>query len=117
MTGPVSRGLSNLQSNHMISIADGARMIASYRSRSPSGIRAWLFDRGAIDGILGQSGCAGLRIYRAVKDDGTETVVLVGTDELGSDLGTASTSGTGLVAEVAWPCPPVCGATSALNPS
>ena len=117
MTGPVARGLSNLQSNHMISIADGARMIAAYRSRSPGAIRGWLFDRRAIDALLAQPNCAGLRIYRAIKDDGTENVILVGTDELGSDLGTASTSGTGLVAEVAWPCPPVCGATSALNPS
>lgn len=117
MTGPVPRGLSNLQSNHMISIADAARMIAAFRSRSPGAIRGWLFDRRAVDALLAQPNCAGLRVYRAIKDDGTENVILVGTDELGTDLGTESTDGAGLVAEVSWPCPPVCGATSALSAS
>ena len=98
MTGPVPGGLSNLQSNHMISIAEGARMIAAYRSRFPGAIRGWLFDRRAIDALLAQPNCAGLRVYRAIKDDGTENVILVGTDELGSDLGTESTGGAGSIA-------------------
>jgi hypothetical protein len=112
MTGP---GLTNPQGNHLISVAEGAAMTARFRKQNPGGIRGWLFDRRAIDALLAQAGCGGIRIYRALREDGAEQVVLVGTDEVGNDLVPATISGPGLVAEIGWPCPPACGAASVLG--
>jgi hypothetical protein len=73
-----------------------------------------MFDRSALDLLLAQPGCRGIRIYRATKD-GADQVVLVGTDSAGNDMVPASVEGQGVVMEIAWPCPPMCGAKSVLN--
>jgi hypothetical protein len=116
MTGPKPSGLTDPKAiNHLIPVAEAAAMTARSRNRNPGGVKAWLFDRGAFDALLGQPGCAGIRVYRAAKDDGTEQLVVVGTDEKGNDLLPATADGKGLVAELAWPCPPACGAPSVLG--
>ena len=116
MTGPGPGGLTNPKAiNHLIPIADAAAMTARSRKANPGSVRAWLFDRGALDALLAQPGCAGIRIYRAQKEDGGDQVVLVATDNNATDLGTATAVGPGLVAEIAWPCPPICGGASALG--
>jgi hypothetical protein len=115
MSGPRPEGLSgSLQRDHLISVAEAVSMTAGFRAASPTGVRAWLFDRRAVDAILAQSGCAGLRIYRAETKDGAQ-VVLVGTDKDGNDLVPAKATDAGLVAERAWPCPPWCDAASILG--
>nr|HTS87188.1 hypothetical protein [Gemmatimonadales bacterium] len=114
MTGPGPGGLTNPQAiNHLISATDGATMTARFRGANPRSVRGWLFDRSAFDSLLGQASCAGIRIYRGLKDDGTENLVIVGTDATGNDL--VSAMGSGLVAEIGWPCPPMCGTTSILG--
>jgi len=115
MTDPGPRGLTSPQGNHLIPLADAAAMTARFRSRNPGEVRAWLFDRRAFDALMAQTGCAGIRIYRAVKEDGSDQLVVVGTDTTGNDLAPASSSGDGLVMEWGWPCPPLCGAPSALG--
>jgi hypothetical protein len=116
MTGPKPAGLSGqLQRDHLISVAQAVAMTSQFRAAAKSeDVRAWLFDRRSVDVILAQPGCAGLRIYRAVGQDGPQ-VVLVGTDKDGNDLVPAKATDPGLVAERAWPCPPDCGKASILG--
>lgn len=66
------------------------------------------FHREAIDKILAQKNCVGIRIYFAKLDDATPTFVVVGVDNNGDDLS------EGIIAEAIIPCPPFCGD---LNPS
>ena len=108
-------GLSNLQRDHLIPLSEAVRMTAQFRAKNPEGVRAWLFDRRAIDALLAQKGCAGIRVYRGVGTDGSDHVLLVGTDESGTDLGAAKIDGGGLVAEIGWPCPPICGGSSVME--
>jgi hypothetical protein len=116
MTSLKPAGLSlHLQVNHLIPLAEAAAMTASFRRENPDTIRGFMFDRLAIDAILDQPGCAGIRIYRALKDDGSDTVVVVGTDEAGNDLVPATVDGSAVVAELSWPCPPVCAEESVLR--
>ena len=115
MTGPGPGGLKNPQGNHLITVATAAAMTARSRSQNPNAIRGWLFDRRALDALLEQPGCAGIRIYRALKDDGREQLVLVGTDDMANDILPATVDGKGVVAELGWPCPPMCGAASVVG--
>jgi hypothetical protein len=101
--------------DHFITVAAAAAMTVRFRVKNPGGVRAWLFDREAFDKLLAQPGCAGIRIYRALKEDGSEQVVVVGTDANANDLLPRTVSEAGLVAEIAWPCPPMCGGTSVLG--
>lgn len=115
MSGPKPEGLSgSLQRDHLISVAEAVAMTSQFRAAAKSeDVRAWLFDRRSVDVILAQPGCAGVRIYRAVGKDGPQ-VVLIGTDANGNDLVPKEASGSGTVAERAWPCPPWCDAASVL---
>ena len=64
-------------------------------------------DRGAIDKILAQPGCARLRIYQGKNEDGTPSLVLVGVDASGKDM-------TASIMEKTGNCPPYCDVTSEL---
>lgn len=67
-----------------------------------------LFDRGAIDKILAQRGCKGLRYYHGRNEDGHPNLVLVGVDKAGKDMTKASIMERGNF------CPPICDGTSEL---
>ena len=66
------------------------------------------FDRGAIDKILAQPGCKALRIYLGRDENGKPNLVLVGVDEVGRDMASAS------IMERSGDCPPYCDETSEL---
>jgi hypothetical protein len=66
------------------------------------------FDRGAIDKILAQKGCARLRIYHGRNEDGTPSMVLVGVDAKGKDMTKNA------IMEMIVPCPPLCDSSSPL---
>ncbi len=68
-----------------------------------------LFLRKEIDELLAQEGCAGLRFYYGRKDDGTDSVILVGSNEKGDDMT------NGVILEDHFLCPPWCSETSPLN--
>jgi len=110
------KGLTPPPGGHLISVAEAAEMTAAFRATHSLEVRAWLLDRGAIDTILAQPDCAGIRIYRAHNAEGAAQVVVVGTDENGTDLLPADKQAPGLVAERTWPCPPICGGPSVLGP-
>ena len=67
------------------------------------------FERRALDRILKQDGCSGVRCYFAQKADESWTLVLVGVDEKGKDMA------KGEIAEEAQPCPPICDPESPLG--
>lgn len=101
--------------NHLIPLPEAVALTARYRASGSGPVKAHLFDRSAFDAILGQAGCAGLRIYHARKPGGEETLVVVGTDAKGNDLLAPGEDATSLVAEEALPCPPLCSLASPLT--
>ena len=111
-------GASDPMGGALISVADAVDMVARFRGANlgKAVVRYWSFGRTSIDAVLAQKGCAGLRIYRGVDDSGTEHVLLVGTDAKGADLLPTTRDQAGTVADRGWPCPPICAATSLLNP-
>ncbi len=113
MTNP-GGGKTYPSGDHLISVADAAAMTARFRSQNAAATRAWYFHRSALDALLSQAGCGGLRIYRAQAENGDLQLVLVGTDAQGNDLLPKTVKESGLVAERAWPCPPMCAAASVL---
>lgn len=95
--------------DQLISLNEAVAMAARARVAQPKAIRGWGFGRSALDAVLGQAGCAGIRIYRGLTLEGDEQMIIVGIDKAGNDMV------TGLIAERSWPCPPICGAVSVLN--
>ncbi len=93
--------------DHHISQAEAVALIGAHK-RTDGVPHAWRFSRNVIDEILAQPKCAGIRIYMAGAGAET-TVVVVGTDAGDDDLA------YGVIAEVAWPCPPVCSTASPLD--
>ena len=96
--------------DHVITLDQAVKYIQSFKS-SPTAptTKGGYFSRDIFDKILSQAGCSGIRYYYAKKDDGTATIVLVGVDGGGNDM-TA-----GVLADLSWPCPPMCGAPNELN--
>jgi hypothetical protein len=99
---------------HEISLADAKMFIQNHqkslleqKSKTPQ-IQGGTFDRGAIDKILAQSGCASLRIYYGRDENGKPNLVLVGVDKDGKDMTKLS------IMERSADCPPWCDATSEL---
>lgn len=94
--------------NHRITLADAAAHTRRHRDAKLHEVRAGAFHKDQVLELLGQPGCAGLRIYHGRDEKGAPTFVLVGTDAAGGDL----TAGT--ILEVMFPCPPWCAQGSAL---
>lgn len=67
------------------------------------------FEKGAVEKILTQPGCAKLRIYYGKDKNEKLNLVLVGVDTLGKDMAKGS------IMEAVAPCPPWCDMTSELN--
>jgi hypothetical protein len=95
------------EENHAINIDDAARLTANFREHTF--VKGGFFGRKAIEDILAQQGCVGIRIYYGQHDDGKPALVLVGADANENDIE------GGLFAEDFKPCPPYCGQASRLN--
>lgn len=73
--------------DHTISQAEAARWVGSFQAAAGEGDHlSTAFNRTALDKLLAQEGCAGIRVYRALHEDGTPTLVMVGVDAAGEDL-------------------------------
>ena len=92
--------------SHRIPLEEAAAQTRRYRAGLRKG---GLFLRKEVDELLAQPGCAALRFYYGRTEDGADTLVLVGSDDKGSDM-----TG-GVVLELHFPCPPFCDDASALN--
>lgn len=101
-------------SNHFISLEEGAKLTKKYRNTLMTllgGIKAEAFDNNSIQALLDQEGCVRIRIYLGLSDDliPTPSLVLVGVDINGNDIT------DGIIIEHGDRCPPDCGSINILN--
>jgi uncharacterized protein with PIN domain len=95
--------------NHDIALDEATAWTANYRRQAPSSsIKAHFFGKAAIQAILDQDDCVGIRIYYALDTDSRQQLIVVGADENENDLH------EGLLAERSMPCPPTCSSGSPL---
>jgi len=85
-----------------ITLDEARAMIMSYRrSAAPNAELSGSYDRVHFDAILAQPGCAGIRFYHALHEDGSPTIVIIGIDEHGRPV-------AGGPIQNHLPCPPNC---------
>jgi len=94
--------------DHHIALADAAALTKRHRDAKVSAEKSGAFHKDQVLKLLDQKGCVGLRIHYGRNADDTPALVLTGIDASDSDL-------TGLILEMHYPCPPVCGSANALN--
>lgn len=90
---------------HRISLKEAVEQTKRYRDSMQ---RGGLFLRKELDELLAQPGCSGMRFYFGRKE-AADTLILVGVDKEGNDLV------NGVLLDIHFPCPPVCGNGSLLN--
>ncbi len=91
---------------HDISLDKAKILTQKYKSSVPVGsIRANYFGEEALDAILSQKGCVGLRIYYGITDSSEPTLVIVGVDASGGDLKEGKLAEYGIPGESATPSP------------
>ena len=95
--------------DHEVGLTLARDLISRSKRANPGQPSAGALNRGALDAILQQAGCEGMRIYFGEKPDGTRTLVIVGMDEFGNDLD------EGLILDHTILCPPLCPLNSALD--
>jgi hypothetical protein len=72
--------------DHSIPLSTAAEWTANYRESMPQGAPiANFFGRDAIEEILAQNGCVGIRIYYAINDQDKPNLILVGVNADGND--------------------------------
>lgn len=92
-----------------ITLTQGNTFTASYRTANPSTVKAHFFGKNKLNEVIAQTGCVGIRMYKALDERGNSQLVLVGVDANGSDIT------TGLILDRAMPCPSFCDTLSSLN--
>jgi hypothetical protein len=98
------------QEDHSISLSDAIALTTNYRN-SVSGSSAFLgayFGKSAVQAILNQQGCVGIRVYNSKTASGVFNYVLVGVNSSGEDLEDDN------LAEHGIGCPPFCPSGSKL---
>lgn len=117
--------------SHFISLEKAIELTQRYRAQKESLLvpahqnqnvlpLSETFNRAAIDQLLAQPGCTGLRIYYGLDDALLLHAVLVGVDAENNDLLTpvALTAGEGdgpVIIDNSIRCPPICPSGSPLN--
>ena len=98
-----------------VPLADTKRWTKNYRDANPGldTTRAHFYGRDKLQQLLDQSGSAGIRIYHGINDEGKQVLVLLAAKQdenniLPSNENEVVANDSGLVLEVAWPCPPYC---------
>lgn len=96
--------------DHSISLQDAAKMTEKYRGAAGAGaFLGGYFSKSALNTILSQQRCVGIRIYNARNETGSPNFVLVGVQADGEDMT------DGELAEFTTGCPPFCPTASALT--
>ncbi|MGE9313196.1 hypothetical protein ACLOAU_16220 [Niabella sp. CJ426] len=116
--------------SHFISLQEAAAMTARYRSHREGVLLPQhqnqnllalneTFDLEAVDALLAQPGCKGLRIYYGMDESLKMHAILVATDANNADIIHVSKSDDGeqegIILENANRCPPLCPPASELN--
>jgi hypothetical protein len=98
--------------NHTISLEDAAALTKNYRDANINPIIGEYFGQSAIQDILDQTGCVGIRAYFAISDPTSLSpklrLVICGVDEYENDI-------LDIIAENGTLCPPYCSTADALN--
>jgi hypothetical protein len=100
--------------NHDIPLSEASAWTKNYRIANPGTpdnptVLGHYFGMDAINAILAQTGCVGIRIYYALDDSGVKQVIICGVTVDGNDLY------NGQLAERSYNCPPQCSANNPLN--
>jgi hypothetical protein len=96
--------------DHSISLEDAKKLTAKYREwAGERAIIATSFGKTALNKILSQSGCIGIRMYYGRTENDEPAMVLVGIKGNGDDII------EGEIAELGANCPPFCASPNALN--
>lgn len=95
--------------DHNIDLATAAAWTANYRAAEPNGVKGHFYGKDAIQAILNQKNCVGIRIYYALDTLGAKQLIIVGATTAENDLY------EGLLAERGSTCPPYCGGGNPLN--
>jgi hypothetical protein len=106
---PLASGFAMPRDKHWIDLDSATQLTANWRKKHSKSPKAMRFERTAFERILKLTGCKGIRIYYAQKDDGEWTFVMVGTNAKGQDMT------EGELAQETWPCPPMCDPESPLG--
>lgn len=88
--------------NHDIALEDAARLTATYRLQNPEDPKGGFFGKQALQKLLSQQECVGIRFLYGAKEDKTPVMVLVGVDTFGGDMF------FGQFMEMSMGCPPFC---------
>ena len=92
-----------------ITLAQGQTWTGNHRTANPTMVKAHFYGKTKLNEMLAQSGCVGLRMYRAIDDAGCLELVIVGVTANGTDMT------SGLLLDRSIPCPSACDPSSSLN--
>jgi len=96
--------------DHRISLEMAVELTRRHRRAAGTGAAlGGMLGRTAVEELLQQPGCAGLRIYLGRDASDQPTLVLVGVTAAEADLA------DGIILDQIFPCPPICGTSSPLN--
>ncbi len=96
--------------NHSISLYDAAGLTKNFRdSQSGIYIKGEFFGKDAINSVIQQEGCVGIRIYNGLDDNSVQKLVIIGVTSDENDM----TDGN--ILEYGIPCPTICGISNELN--
>lgn len=99
-------------SHHQISLEDAARLTFNYRSRkAPGQPHGGFFGKAALQRVLSQPGCTGIRFWFGVSEDSIRNLVMLGVNQYGMDMF------HGALLEMSSLCPPLCDKANPLNSS
>ncbi len=95
--------------DHSITLATAGDWTRNYRTANSGATKGHFFGRDAIESILAQEGCVGIRIYYALDGSGVKQLIINGALANENDLY------NGVLAERSITCPTHCGANNPLN--
>lgn len=95
--------------NHAITLQEAAQLTSNYRTNNPNAILGLYYSKDALQEILSQQDCVGIRTYYAETSIGEKTLVIVGVNASQNDLV------NGKIADFGIPCPTECSYLNDLN--
>jgi hypothetical protein len=99
------------EEDHAISFDNAKVLTKAYRDNNPNQVKGGYFSKKAINSLLDQPDCVGIRIYFGNDVNKVMKIVIVGVNEGEDDLIEA----TNLCLDFSIPCPDRCGEDNLLN--
>ncbi len=110
----VVRNINDGESNQT-SLDEAQQMMKAFREHNPFDAYGWYFSKDALEKLLFQEGCNGIRIYGGLSISAKFSPVIFGVDTDGRDIkinqGLFKTPADSIIfgpLEMAFPCPPRC---------